>query len=61
MFRRHVAEQVLADYVFPLPSLNQKGVDIDEVVWTERMLLTMKFLDQKSVASMLNLTGLKGL
>jgi sister-chromatid-cohesion protein PDS5 len=58
---RHVAEQVLADYIFPLPSTssNGKGGEVDEVAWTERLLLTMKFLDDKAITSLLNLSGLK--
>jgi sister-chromatid-cohesion protein PDS5 len=56
---RSIAEQVLADYVFPFQLSGSKATDINEVAWTERLLHTMKFLDEKSTQHLINLSGLK--
>ena len=60
---RTVIEQVLAEYIFPLPSSTtpstSKGADVDEVAWTDRLLNTMKYLDEKAINALLGLTGLK--
>lgn len=83
-----VTEQVLADYIFPLPSPtsssssssskrqaqastsadnvkvasgsgNASGSDVDEVAWTDRLLLTMRFMDESAVGGLLNVSGIK--
>ncbi|PFH47385.1 hypothetical protein AMATHDRAFT_152196 [Amanita thiersii Skay4041] len=59
---RVVVEQVVADYIFPLPSLSNtgsKGGEVDEVAWTDRILNTMKYLTEKSINALLGLSGLK--
>lgn len=56
---RSIAEQVLADYVFPLQPSGSKATDVSDVAWTERLLHTMKFLDEKATQHLINLSGLK--
>jgi hypothetical protein len=58
---RALAEQVVAEYILPLPSpgASAKGYDIDESAWTDRLLNTMKFLDERAIKALLSLTGLK--
>ena len=56
---RSIAEQVLAEYVFPLQPSGSKAADVNEVAWTERLLHTMKFLDEKATQHLINLSGLK--
>jgi len=56
---RSIAEQVLADYVFPLQPLGSKGTDVNDVAWTERLLHTMKLLDEKATQHLINLSGIK--
>ncbi|KAG5654557.1 hypothetical protein H0H81_000082 [Sphagnurus paluster] len=60
---RMIVEQVVAEYILPLPSSStsntSKGGDVDEVAWTDRLLQTMKYLGEKSTNAMLLLTGLK--
>lgn len=56
---RSIAEQVLADYVFPFQPSGSKAADINEVAWTERLLHTMKFLDEKATQHLINLSGVK--
>lgn len=56
---RSIAEQVLAEYVFPLQPLGSKGTDVNDAAWTERLLHTMKFLDEKATQHLINLSGLK--
>ncbi|KAI0371302.1 hypothetical protein BV20DRAFT_1120710 [Pilatotrama ljubarskyi] len=59
-----VAEQTLADYILPLPSLptssSSKGGEIDEVSWTDRLLLTMRYLDEVSINTLYSFSNLKG-
>ncbi|KIL63535.1 hypothetical protein M378DRAFT_192889 [Amanita muscaria Koide BX008] len=57
---RVVVEQVLAEFILPLPS-NTKGVNVDEVVWIDRLLHTMKYLTQTSINALLGLSGLKNM
>ena len=56
---RSIAEQVLADYIFPFQPSGSKVTDVNEVAWTERLLHTMKFLDEKATQHLINLSGLK--
>ncbi|KAF5383320.1 hypothetical protein D9615_004981 [Tricholomella constricta] len=60
---RTIVEQVVMEYILPLPSSStpssSKGGDVDEVAWTDRLLHTMKFLEEKSTNAMLLLTALK--
>ncbi|KAI0064905.1 cohesin-associated protein Pds5 [Artomyces pyxidatus] len=51
-------EPVLAEYVFPLPSTSSKG-DVDEVAWTDKLLTTMKFLDEKAINTLLGTSSIK--
>ncbi|KZT00644.1 uncharacterized protein LAESUDRAFT_687811 [Laetiporus sulphureus 93-53] len=59
-----VAEQVIAEYILPLPLLpsnsSSKG-DVDEAAWTDRLLFTMKFLDNSATNALLALSGMKGM
>ncbi|EKM56477.1 uncharacterized protein PHACADRAFT_207705 [Phanerochaete carnosa HHB-10118-sp] len=57
-----LAEQVIADYILPLPAASSstgKTSEIDEVAWTDRLLTTMKYLDPIAVNTLLSLSGLK--
>ncbi|KAF7975521.1 hypothetical protein HWV62_9337 [Athelia sp. TMB] len=61
---RAITEQVMLDYILPLPSLpsgpsTSKSIDIDDVAWTDRLLNTMKYLDESAVKSLLLMTYLK--
>jgi sister-chromatid-cohesion protein PDS5 len=60
---RAVAEQVFSDYILPLPSSSapstSKNVDVDDAAWTDRLLNTMKFLDDKGIKSLLGMAGIK--
>ncbi|KAH9928578.1 armadillo-type protein [Amylocystis lapponica] len=61
---RATAEQVLAEYVLPLPSpppSTSKNTDINEGAWTDRLLNMMKFLDEAAINTLLNFSGLKAL
>lgn len=61
---RAIAEQVIAEYILPLPSSpssSSKGNEVDEGAWTDRLLYTMKFLDGTAINAILSLSGMKGL
>ncbi|KAG8216411.1 hypothetical protein J3R82DRAFT_6516 [Butyriboletus roseoflavus] len=59
------AEQVIADYVLPLPSSSttsastSKNVEVDEVAWTDHLLNTMQHLDDLAVNTILSMSGIK--
>ncbi|KAI0280430.1 armadillo-type protein [Russula aff. rugulosa BPL654] len=53
------AEHALAEYVFPLISSYLKENEIDESTWTDRLLTTMKFLNERTVSSVISFSGLK--
>ena len=59
------AEQVIADYVLPLPSSStisastSKNVEVDEVAWTERLLNIMQHLDDLGINAILSMSGIK--
>ena len=53
---RPVAEQIFDEYILPLPA----PANFDEVVWTDRLLLIMKHLDEQAVNLLLSWSGLKG-
>ncbi|CDO77959.1 hypothetical protein BN946_scf184971.g9 [Trametes cinnabarina] len=59
-----IAEETLADFILPLPSLpsssSSKSAEIDEVAWTDRLLLTMRYLDEVSVNTLYSFSNLKG-
>lgn len=53
-------EPVLSEYIFPLPTNNpSKGNDLDETVWTDRLLTIMKYLDEKAISILLAMSGIK--
>ncbi|KAF9527490.1 cohesin-associated protein Pds5 [Crepidotus variabilis] len=60
---RTLVEQFLADHVLPLPNTSTntatKEREIDEVAWTDRLLSVMRFLSERSVQVLINLSGLK--
>ena len=60
---RVIAEQVFSDYILPLPSLSapssSRSVDVDDAAWTDRLLNTMKVLDEKGIKSLLAMAGIK--
>lgn len=62
---RSLVEQVLAEYIIPLPSLNTssatKEKEVDEAAWVDRMLIVMRYLSEKSVQLLIGLSGLKSL
>jgi sister-chromatid-cohesion protein PDS5 len=51
----------MAEYILPLPAIgsNTKGNDTDESAWTDRLLNTMKYMDETAIKALLTLTGLK--
>ncbi|KAI0777199.1 hypothetical protein BD413DRAFT_514292 [Trametes elegans] len=59
-----LVEQTLADYILPLPSLpsssSSKNADIDEVAWTDRLLLTMRYLDELAINTLYSFSNMKG-
>lgn len=60
---RVIAEQVFSDYILPLPSSSapssSRSVDVDDAAWTDRLLNTMKVLDEKGIKSLLAMAGIK--
>jgi sister chromatid cohesion protein PDS5 len=54
---RVVAEDIIARYIFPLPSISAKG-EVDEQAWTRRLLRTSAEADQRGLASLLTMSGL---
>lgn len=64
LYQRAIAEQTLTEYILPLPTLpsssSSRGVEIDEVAWTDRLLLTMRYLDEVSINTLFNFANLKG-
>jgi sister chromatid cohesion protein PDS5 len=60
-----LAEQVIFDYILPLPSIATssatKEKEVDEVSWTDRLLITMRHLSEKSIVVLIGLSGLKSL
>ncbi|CAL1708691.1 unnamed protein product [Somion occarium] len=50
-----IAEQVLDEYILPLPQL----ASADEVAWTDKLLFIMKFLDENAINILLALSGIK--
>ncbi|KAG6332171.1 hypothetical protein ID866_6918 [Astraeus odoratus] len=62
------AEQVIADYILPLPSLSNsasasasvsKNAEVDEVAWTDRLLNTMRYLDDTAINTILSMSAVK--
>lgn len=51
---RPIATKVVAEYVLPLPS---KGDDVE--AWTDQLLTTMNFLDEKATNALFGISGLK--
>ena len=64
-FSRSLAEQVIFDYILPLPSIATssatKEKEVDEVSWTDRLLITMRHLSERSIVALIGLSGLKSL
>lgn len=64
-FSRSLAEQVIFDYILPLPSMATssatKEKEVDEVSWTDRLLITMRHLSERSIVALIGLSGLKSL
>ena len=60
---RSLVEQVIFDYILPLPSIATssatKEKEVDEVSWTDRLLITMRHLSEKSIEALIGLSGLK--
>jgi sister-chromatid-cohesion protein PDS5 len=56
---RVAAEHSLAEYVFPLISSSAKDPEIEEPIWTDRILTTMKFLNEKGISTLIGFSGLK--
>ncbi|PIL27726.1 hypothetical protein GSI_10879 [Ganoderma sinense ZZ0214-1] len=59
-----LVEQTITDFILPLPSLpnssSSKGSEVDEIAWTDRLLLTMRYLDEVAVNTLTGFTNLKG-
>lgn len=64
-FHRAIVEQVFAEYILPLPSQpsssssSTKPADVDEVAWTDRLLFTMRFLDEQAINVLVGISGIK--
>ena len=60
---RSLVEQVIFDYILPLPSIATssatKEKEVDETSWTDRLLITMRHLSEKSIVVLIGLTCLK--
>ncbi|KAG6833054.1 hypothetical protein H0H87_012065 [Tephrocybe sp. NHM501043] len=60
---RTAVEQVVMEHILPLPSAStsstSKGGEVDEVAWTDRLLHTMKYLEDRATNALLLLLGLK--
>ncbi|KAA1473006.1 cohesin-associated protein Pds5 [Dentipellis sp. KUC8613] len=54
---RAAVEHVFLEYVLPMPSA--RNAEVDEAAWTDRLLTTMRFLDEKAVNALLILSGIK--
>jgi sister-chromatid-cohesion protein PDS5 len=53
-----VAEDTIQAYIFPVPPKDKLDSQF-EVSWVDRLLITMRFLDEKAIANMLAMTPLK--
>lgn len=42
-----------------MPSVGGKDKDVDVAAWTDRLLTTMRFLSEKSIAILISLSGIK--
>jgi sister chromatid cohesion protein PDS5 len=56
---RAAAEHALAEYIFPLVPSSFKEGEIEESIWTDRLLTTMTFLNEKAISSLISFSGLK--
>lgn len=54
---RAAAEHALAEYIFPL--IPSYFTEIEESTWTDRLLTTMKFLNERTISSLISFSGLK--
>lgn len=59
-----MVEQALSDHILPFPSYtpnaaNGKTAEVDETAWTDRLLNVMRYLSEKGVTALLNLSNLK--
>ena len=62
LFLRPIIQEVVAEHILPLPSgsgSSGKGSEVDEVAWTDQLLNTMKYLDEKAINALLGLTGVQ--
>ena len=58
---RSLVEQVMFDYIIPLPSIATSSAtkEVDEVSWTDRLLITMRHLSEKSIVVLIGLSCIK--
>jgi sister chromatid cohesion protein PDS5 len=59
---RALAEQVISEYILPLPSASSssgKTSEVDEAAWTDRLLTIMKNLDAPEKNTLFGLSGIK--
>ena len=56
---RVAAENSIAEYVFPLITSSAKEPEIEEPIWTDRLLTTMKFLNERGINHLISFSGLK--
>ncbi|TCD68846.1 hypothetical protein EIP91_009560 [Steccherinum ochraceum] len=54
-----ISEQAVAEYILPLPSPSNNKGDVDEAVWTDRLLFTTGLLDEPARNYLLSLSGIK--
>jgi sister-chromatid-cohesion protein PDS5 len=53
------AEHALAEYIFPVVPSSLKENEVEESIWTDRLLTTMKFLNEKALSALISFSGLK--
>jgi sister chromatid cohesion protein PDS5 len=55
-----LVEAALAQYILPLPTPGKDQTQVDEVAWTDRLLTTMRYLDdEKAHNALMAICGLK--
>jgi len=62
---RSLVEQILFDYILPLPSISTssatKDREVDESAWTDRLLHTTRYLGERPMELLISLSGLKAM
>lgn len=53
---------MIATYILPLPSASSSGkmAEVDELAWTERLLCTMRFVDEGAGNVLRGMSNVRG-